>query len=54
VEEYVSDFQRLLVMVTKILEKRHIVLFTKGFLEQLKGLVKAFHPNTSRDYLKSF
>ena len=40
-EAYISEFQKVVVMVTDISESRLILLFTEGLVEPLKGLVKA-------------
>lgn len=45
-DTYVTEFQNLSVMVSSILEKLLVVLFTEGLEEPLRGWVKAFDPPT--------
>jgi len=46
---YISEFQRVAVMVTDISAQRLIMLFTKGLARPLCGWIKAFKPTTLRD-----
>ena len=41
-ESYISEFQRVVVMVTDIIEPQLIMLFTEGLAEPLHGWVKAY------------
>ena len=45
-EQFINDFQKLVVMVPDISEWRLVILFTEGLIEPLKGWVKAFDPPT--------
>ncbi|KAH9293373.1 hypothetical protein KI387_041420 [Taxus chinensis] len=51
-ERYISDFERLAVMVLDISEKRLVLLFIEGLGEPLKGLVKAFSPPSLQGAIK--
>jgi hypothetical protein len=46
---YITDFQKIAVMVTKISQQRLVMLFTEGLVEPLRGWVKAFRPTTLQD-----
>jgi hypothetical protein len=48
-EAFISDFQRISVMVTDISEARLVMLFTEGLIEPLRGWVKAYKPTTLQD-----
>jgi hypothetical protein len=48
-DAYISDFQRISVMVTDISEARLVMLFTEGLAEPLRGWVKAYKPTTLQD-----
>ena len=48
-KEYISEFQKVVVMVTEISEARPILLFIEGLVEPLKGLVKAYQPTTLQE-----
>jgi hypothetical protein len=48
-EAYVTNFQRMAVMVIDISEKRLVMLFMKGLEEPLRGWVKVFRPTTLHD-----
>ena len=48
-EAYISDFQRISVMVTDISEARLVMLFTEGLTEPLRGWVKAYKPTMLQD-----
>ena len=43
-EYFISEFQRLAVMVPNISERRLIVIFIEGLSEPLRGWIKAFDP----------
>ena len=45
-ESYISEFQRVAVMVTDITEPRLIMLFIEGLAKPLHGWVKAYKPVT--------
>ena len=46
---YISEFQKVVIMVTDISESRLILLFTEGLVEPLKGLVKTYQPTTLQE-----
>jgi hypothetical protein len=48
-EAFISDFQRISVMVTDISEARLVMLFTEGLTEPLQGWVKAYKPTSLQD-----
>jgi len=48
-DAYVTDFQRMAVMVTDISQQRLVLLFTEGLAEPLRGWVKAFRPTTLQE-----
>jgi hypothetical protein len=48
-EAFISEFQRLAVMVTDIFEARLVMLFVEGLTEPLRGWVKAYKPTTLQD-----
>jgi hypothetical protein len=48
-EAFISEFQRLAVMVTDISEARLVMLFVEGLTEPLRGWVKAYKPTTLQD-----
>jgi hypothetical protein len=48
-DAYITDFQRMAVMVTDISQQRLVMLFTEGLVEPLRGWVKAFRPTTLQD-----
>ena len=52
VDQYITKFQKLFVLVKNISERRHIVLFMDGLIEQLKGWVKSFNPATLSEAIK--
>jgi hypothetical protein len=45
-EAFITEFQRVAVVVTDISEPRLIMLFTEGLTEPLRGWVKAYKPHT--------
>ena len=49
VEAFISEFQRVAVMVTYVSENRLIMLFTEALTEPLRGWVKAYKPSTLQD-----
>ena len=49
VEAFISEFQRVAVMVTDVSESRLVMLFTKALTEPLRGWVKAWKPSTLQD-----
>ena len=51
-ETYISDFQRLSVMVPSISERRLVVLFMEGLTEPLKGWIKAFDPPSLQEAMR--
>ena len=48
-EAFISEFQRLAVMVTDVSESRLTMLFTEALTEPLRGWVKAYKPITLQD-----
>jgi hypothetical protein len=42
---FITEFQRVAVVVTDISEPRLIMLFTEGLTEPLRGWVKAYKPH---------
>jgi hypothetical protein len=48
-EVFVTEFQRVAVVVTDISEPRLIMLFTEGLTEPLRGWVKEYRPPTLSD-----
>jgi hypothetical protein len=48
-EAFISEFQRISVMVTDISEARLVMLFTEGLTEPLRGWVKAYRPSSLQD-----
>ena len=49
VETFISEFQRISVMVSDISESRLIMLFTEALSEPLRGWVKAYRPIALQD-----
>jgi hypothetical protein len=45
-EAYITNFQRMAIMVTDISQPRLVILFMEGLEELLRGWVKAFRPTT--------
>ena len=45
-EAFISEFQRVAVMVTDVSENRLTMLFTEALTEPLRGWVKAYKPST--------
>jgi hypothetical protein len=48
-EEFITEFQRVVVAVKDILEPMLIMLFTEGLTEPLRGWVKAYKAHTLQD-----
>jgi hypothetical protein len=48
-EAFITEFQRVTVVVTNISEPRLVMLFTEGLTEPLRGWVKAYRPHTLQD-----
>jgi hypothetical protein len=48
-DAYISEFQRIAVMVTDVSEHRLIMLFIEGLSKPLRGWVKAFKPTSLQD-----
>ena len=46
VNQFITEFQKLFVLVTNMSERRRVVLFIDGLTEPLKGWVKGFNPAT--------
>lgn len=44
VEQYISEFEKLVVLVTEISERHKIVIFIDGLSDSLKGWVKSLNP----------
>ena len=51
-DAFISDFQRIVVMVTDISESRLIMLFTEALTEPLRGWVKSYRPTTLADAIR--
>ena len=49
VEAFISEFQRIAVMVTDVSESRLTMLFTEVLTEPLRGWVKAYKPPMLQD-----
>jgi hypothetical protein len=45
-EAFITEFQRVVVVVTNISEPRLIMLFTEGLTEPLRGWLKAYRSPT--------
>lgn len=52
VDSYITEFQRLSVLVADILERRLVVLFMDGLMEPLKGWFIGFNPTTLTEAIK--
>ena len=48
-EAFISEFQRVAVMVTVLSESKLVMLFTKALTKPLRGWVKAYKPSTLHD-----
>lgn len=51
-DAYIANFQRLNVMISRITERRLVVLFSEGLMEPLKGWIKAIDPPTLHEAMK--
>ena len=51
-DAFISEFQRIAVMVTDISESRLIMLFTEALIEPLRGWVKSYRPTTLADAIR--
>ena len=51
-DAFISEFQRIAIMVTDISESRLIMLFTEALTEPLRGWVKSYRPTTLADAIK--
>ena len=49
VEAFISEFQRVVVMVRDVSESMLTMLFTEALIEPLRGWVKAYKPSTLQD-----
>jgi len=52
VNHFITEFQKLFVLVTDISERRRIVLFMDGLTKPLKGWVKVFNIATLSEAIK--
>ena len=52
VNEYIEEFQKVVVMVPDMSEKRIVYLFLDGLEDSVKGLFKAFSPSTLQEAIK--
>ena len=50
-EAFISEFQRVAVMVTDVSKSRLTMLFTEALTEPLRGWVKAYKPSTLQDVI---
>ena len=48
-EAFISEFQRVAVMVTDVFESRLVMLFIEYLTKPLRGWVKAYKPSTLQD-----
>lgn len=51
-EAYISEFQRLFIMVIGISEKRLVILFMEGLYEPMRGWFKAFDSPTLQEAMR--
>ena len=51
-DQYITKFQKLSMLVMDILERRQIVLFMDGLTEPVRGWVKGFNPATLLEAIK--
>jgi hypothetical protein len=51
-ETYISEFQKLAMLVTDVFERRILVLFMDGLADPLRGLIKALNPPTLQEAIK--
>ncbi|XP_059075191.1 uncharacterized protein LOC131875172 [Cryptomeria japonica] len=52
VEQYISEFEKLAILVTEISERHKIVIFIDGLSDSLKGWVKSLNPPTLQTAIK--
>lgn len=52
VEQYISEFEKLAILVTEISERHKIVIFIDGLSDSLKGWVKSLNPLTLQTAVK--
>ena len=52
VDDFIDEFQRILVMVLDMSEQHKVMLFTEGLQDRYTGMVKVFKPNTLDDAIK--
>ena len=52
IDQYIGEFQKLSILVTKFFERRWILLFIDRLAEPLKGWVKGFNPTTLLEVIK--
>ena len=50
-EAFISEFQRIVVIVTNVSESRLIMLFSEALTEPLQWWVKAYKPSTLQDVI---
>ena len=48
-DAYITDFQRMAIMVTNISQQWLVMLFNEDLAEPLRGWVKAFRPTTLQE-----
>jgi hypothetical protein len=48
-EAFISEFQRLTVMVIDIFEAHFVIFFIEGIADPLRGWVKTYKPTTLQD-----
>jgi hypothetical protein len=51
VEAFIAEFQRVVVMVTDVLESILVMLFIEALVEPLRGWVKAYKPTTLQEVI---
>lgn len=52
IDHYITEFQKLSIMVMDISERKQIVLFMDGLTEPLRDWVKSFNPATLLEAIK--
>ena len=50
-EAFISEFQRIAVMVTDVSESRLIMLFSEALIEPVRGWEKSYKPYTLHDVI---
>lgn len=53
VDEFVMEFQRIVVMTHHLLKERLIFIFIKGLMEPLRGMVKVTSPRSLDDTIRA-